>query len=112
STRPLARVSATLACTLLLGAVVSSCKTTDALGDDATRKDAPLNAGATRPAETFGAKLGDSPEVDLNELLKSPNDYAGKAVRVDGHVRRACSAKGCWMELAPSTDPNSAGCRV
>lgn len=69
-------------------------------------------AEPTRPAETFGAKLGASPEAALAQVLASPADYAGKTVRVDGHVRRACSAKGCWMELAASTEPNAPACRV
>lgn len=80
------------------------------------RQAAEDNAGsplaATRPPETFGAKLGDSPEAALAQVLGSPSDYAGKSVRVDGHVRRACSAKGCWMELATSTEPGAPACRV
>jgi hypothetical protein len=62
--------------------------------------------------ETFGAKLGDSPEVTLAQVLQTPAEYAGKSVRLEGHVRRACSAKGCWMEVAPSADPGVPGCRV
>lgn len=106
-----ARVSVTLAFSLLLGTAVSSCKSTGT-SRDAAAGDPQANTEATRPVETFGAKLGNSPEVALAELLKTPNDYAGKMVRVDGHVRRACSAKGCWMELAPNADSNAAGCRV
>lgn len=72
----------------------------------------PSASTSARRVETFGAKLGDSPQVTLAEVLESPAKYVGKTVRLDGHVRRACSAKGCWMELAPNSEPNAPGCRV
>lgn len=31
---------------------------------------------------------------------------------VEGHVRRACSRKGCWMELSTAADDAAPGCRV
>ena len=31
---------------------------------------------------------------------------------VEGLVRRACSAKGCWLEIATSAAPDAPGCRV
>ena len=31
---------------------------------------------------------------------------------MEGLVRRACSRKGCWMELAAGADKASPGCRV
>jgi len=38
--------------------------------------------------------------VPLSTVLSKPED--GKAVLVEGVVRRACSQMGCWMELAPA----------
>ena len=63
---------------------------------------------------TRGAALQGAPAVTLAELLRSPERYAGKAVRVEGQVRKACERKGCWMELAegPSETSRGAGVRV
>jgi hypothetical protein len=76
---------------------------------------APSPTGASSQAsntELFGEPLGASPEVSLAELLSAPGAHADQPVRVAGHVRRACSNKGCWMELATGPDANAAACRV
>lgn len=61
----------------------------------------------------YGAAFAhlDVPEVNLSQLLASPEEYHKKQVIVSGHVQRACSRRGCWMEISPT--PNEAsGCRV
>ncbi len=45
-------------------------------------------------------------------MLEQPEQFAGKSVIVEGEVRRACSRKGCWMELSTSKDAAAPGCRV
>jgi hypothetical protein len=71
------------------------------------------SAASTKPGVgKYGAPLGSSPPQKLASVLAEPARYAGQSVRVEGHVRRACSAMGCWMELAESTAPDSPACRV
>jgi hypothetical protein len=60
----------------------------------------------------YGAALGSAPSEKLASVLGEPERFAGKPVRVEGHVRRACTAMGCWMELAESGDEKAPGCRV
>jgi hypothetical protein len=60
----------------------------------------------------YGAPLGSAPAQSLASVLGTPDRFAGEPVQVEGHVRRACTAMGCWMELAESTAPDAAGCRV
>jgi uncharacterized protein DUF4920 len=60
----------------------------------------------------YGAPLGSAPNEKLASVLAEPARFVGKAVQVDGHVRRACTAMGCWMELAESGDEKAPGCRV
>lgn len=60
----------------------------------------------------FGKPLGQSPEVALAEILKSPEQFHERRVVVDGHVSRACSRKGCWMELAVDSSEEAPRCRV
>jgi hypothetical protein len=57
-----------------------------------------------------GEKLKGAPAVPLAQLLQTPDAYARQSVFVEGKVRRACSRKGCWMELA--TSESGAGVRV
>src|SRR4029450_12199734 len=76
-------------------------------------------SGTTAPAASaatsvgkYGAPLGSAPTAALASVLSSPAEFAGRPVRVEGHVRRACTAMGCWMELAESGDAAAPGCRV
>lgn len=57
-----------------------------------------------------GEKLKGAPAVSLADLLQNPEKHTGKTVLVEANVRRACTRKGCWMELA--SDDKSAGVRV
>ncbi|HEX4459780.1 MAG TPA: DUF4920 domain-containing protein [Polyangia bacterium] len=45
-------------------------------------------------------------------MLKAPEQYRDQAITVEGHVRSACTRRGCWMEVAESADPALPGCRV
>ena len=57
-------------------------------------------AKASEPTLVRGEKLKGLPKVELAALLKDPSASEGKAVALEGKVRKACEKKGCWMELA------------
>jgi hypothetical protein len=57
-----------------------------------------------------GAAIGKSKKVSLAKVMKSPEKYAGKMVRVEGVIVRSCKMEGCWLELAP--DANAKSVRV
>ncbi len=59
-----------------------------------------------------GAPLGDAPTHALAAILKDPKQFEGKTIKTTGLVRKACSNKGCWMELAESKKKGTPGCRV
>jgi hypothetical protein len=54
-----------------------------------------------------GAAIGKSRRVSINNVLKDPSKYAGKAVRVEGVIVRSCKMEGCWAELAQNKDSKS-----
>lgn len=56
------------------------------------------------PFELFGAKLGDSEEVEFEALIENPTAYRGKKVITSGVVRQNCQKKGCWMDVRPADD--------
>jgi hypothetical protein len=66
------------------------------------------------PVSRFGAPLSapSSAPTPIAEVLARPDAFAGKPLIVDGKVRAACTRKGCWMELASSTEKGPPGCRV
>jgi hypothetical protein len=48
----------------------------------------------------------------LADVLATPDRFRDQAVTVEGQVRRACTRRGCWMEVAQGADPKLPGCRV
>ncbi len=75
-------------------------------------KPAPEAAGKKPAVLARGEKLKGLPLVKLAELVAAPDKYTGKAVRLEGTVRKTCTNKGCWMELAESAAPSAVGLRV
>ncbi|MFP2925728.1 DUF4920 domain-containing protein [Pyxidicoccus sp. 3LG] len=50
--------------------------------------------------------------MKLAEVLAKPQAHDGKTVLLEGTVRKACEAKGCWMELASTGQDKGPGVRV
>lgn len=72
----------------------------------------PPSAGEPNGVAEFGAKLSSRPATSLADVLARPEQFADRPVLVEGHVKRACSRKGCWMEVATSSDTKAPSCRV
>jgi hypothetical protein len=67
------------------------------------------------PAPTtqrFGDPVADGPAVPLRDVLADPARHAEGTVVIEGHVRRVCERKGCWMEVAAGPGDGEPGCRV
>jgi hypothetical protein len=62
--------------------------------------------------QPFGQPIGNSEQVALSHVLERGEQLRDKDIVTEGVVRRACSRKGCWMELAAGSDPKLPGCRV
>jgi len=95
---------------------VLGCKTTaepvpPAQTEASASAPAPSAAGAGG-RKAFGAPLVGANAVALGDVLKAPDRFAEQSVLVEGEVRRACTRKGCWMELSEAQDPAAPGCRV
>jgi hypothetical protein len=82
-------------------------------------KEAPVAAapavkpgGGEQPSNTepsrFGAAIQPGPAVALASLLANPSAFAAQTITTEGRVQRACSRKGCWMEIGSGED----ACRV
>jgi hypothetical protein len=72
-----------------------------------------ISVVAAAAVSKHGAPIASkAPPVAVVSLLEKPGQYEGKTLLVEGKVRAACMKKGCWMELAPSLDKGTQGCRV
>lgn len=68
--------------------------------------------GKNKDVKTYGEKLHAANVVDVQRVLRAPDEFADKTVLVQGKVRAACTKKGCWMELAETSDRERQGTRV
>jgi hypothetical protein len=92
-------------------ALLAACRSSPP--EEVSKAGVAQEAATAAPGKrVFGAPLGAAPHKNLDTVLKYPGRFADVPVAVDGHVRRACSKKGCWMELATSKDPGAPACRV
>jgi len=69
---------------------------------------APGASASAGVVSRYGAALQPGPEVALTALLADPKAYADQTVTTQGKVQRACSRKGCWMEIGEGAD----ACRI
>ncbi len=60
---------------------------------------APAAPAAVEPHEVFGTGVSLAEATSIAEILKDPDAYIGRTVRVDGGVIDVCPSKGCWMEI-------------
>jgi hypothetical protein len=76
--------------------------------------EAPALPPAAPAASTrrFGETIAPGDSVTLSSILAKPDEFASRAVTVEAKVRRNCTRRGCWMELAEKLDPSLPGCRV
>ena len=101
---------------LLLTSAVFAQEMTMKKGEEMKKGEAMKEADHTEPTEEDknapiptkgvlkrGAALSNAKTVSLAKVLASPAKYAGKTVKVEGVITRACKMEGCWMQLAPTT---------
>jgi len=103
-------VPASVRASLLLLLAIAACETR---ARELSPKPVPSAAAAvSSPGKAFGAPIGPGPELALAEVLASPERFRDQTITVQGHVRSACTRRGCWMEVAEGGDPKLPGCRV
>jgi hypothetical protein len=91
-----------------------ACRSSSApAGGDTTKSTAVApSTPKSQKVARFGGRFGAADPASFDAVLASPDEFSGRPVIVEGHVRRACSRRGCWMELAASPAEKSPACRV
>lgn len=101
---------------LTLSSLVFACRAAPKEAPSSELANEASKAAPTTPerpeAQRFGQAIQGHAALALERVLASPAEFQKKSVIVEGKVRKACSRKGCWMELAASNEPSAPGCRV
>jgi len=61
-----------------------------------------LTMGAIADETKLGAGVTLTDATPIASIVKAPQDYVGKTVRVDGVATAVCQEMGCWMAVAES----------
>ena len=61
-----------------------------------------LPGGLLADDTTLGAGVKLKEATPIAAILKTPKDYVGKTVRIDGVATAVCQAMGCWLAVAES----------
>lgn len=61
-----------------------------------------LTLGAAADETKIGAGVTLKDATPIADVVKSPKDFVGKTIRVDGVATAVCEAMGCWMAVAES----------
>ncbi|HZH33709.1 MAG TPA: DUF4920 domain-containing protein [Pyrinomonadaceae bacterium] len=69
-----------------------------------SKDNAPVELKTGETIRRGAALTGNAKKVSLAKVMKDPQKYAGKAVRVEGLIVRSCKKEGCWAELAANKD--------
>lgn len=67
-----------------------------------------VSAGETK----LGAGVTLKESTSIVALAKTPQDFVGKTVRVDGIATAVCAEMGCWMAVAPEGDTSGVTVRL
>ena len=60
----------------------------------------------------LGAGVTLKEATPIEAIIGKPADYVGKTIRVDGVATAVCEHMGCWLAVAPETDPKGATVRL
>ncbi len=61
---------------------------------------------------TLGAGVTLKDATPIAALAKTPADFVGKTVRIDGVATAVCTEMGCWMAVAPEGDSSGVTVRL
>ena len=93
---------------MLIGTGCESGAPTSPSAPPGTSPSAPGAPAPTGAVHRYGGSIEPASSVPLATLLANPKAYADQTVTTEGKVQRACSNKGCWMEIGEGSN----ACRV
>ena len=71
-----------------------------------------LTLGTAADDTKIGAGVTLKEATPIADVVKSPKEFVGKTIRVDGVATAVCEAMGCWMAVADSDKPGAPTIRL
>jgi hypothetical protein len=71
----------------------------------------PTSPKADEPRR-FGSPISGGAAVAFSKVMDAPDTFQDQSVIVEAQVRRNCTRRGCWMEIADGGGTEAPGCRV
>lgn len=68
--------------------------------------------GVSAQETKLGAGVTLKESTSIAALAKTPQDFVGKTVRVDGVATAVCAEMGCWMAVGPEGDSSGVTVRL
>ena len=68
--------------------------------------------GSVADETKLGAGVTLSDSTAIAEVVKSPQDFVGKTIRVDGVATAVCQEMGCWLAVSESDKPGAPTVRL
>lgn len=68
--------------------------------------------GVAADETRLGAGVALKEPTPIAAIVKTPQEYVGKAVRIDGVATAVCEEMGCWMAVAESDRKNAPTIRL
>jgi hypothetical protein len=97
----------------LAGVSLAACKEGPPEPEPAAPGEPSAKGSASKKSvESFGEPIGAGAGTPIADVLSAKERYQKKTVLVSGMVKKACSRKGCWMELSETLGKDAPGCRV
>ena len=62
--------------------------------------------------EKFGAGVAIDQPTSIADIVKNPEAFVGKTIRVDGTATAVCQHMGCWMAVSESATEGAATVRL
>lgn len=63
-----------------------------------------VSVAAYSQTDKYGKEISLTEKTSISKILKTPEEYVGKTVLVEGEILEVCASAGCWMELKSDTE--------
>ena len=68
--------------------------------------------GMAQLEEKLGAGVTLRESTSIADVVKSPESFVGKTIRIDGTATAICQHMGCWMAVSESSGPEAPTVRL
>ena len=60
--------------------------------------------GCQQKEKSYGQPITATEKTSIQEIVKSPTQYHGRVVLIEGEIGAVCQDMGCWFQVADGTN--------